>query len=229
MLGQIVFDKGKASKMERSMIGDVVVLTAYVPEGKSMVSALAARRAAKQLESHRVRLAAFPAGYAYRKTFFKRGILPSNETALRWGCAEQIVLCLLRQLGKRSDEASIAIIAEKQSTELERAVTCLALHVRYLTLDVPKGEKLAEQLRLRYGIALRPCGTPCDLAILWDRGNDTFSCPTLSLTDETIEIDYCPREDSKLPRPISRKLLAALVQEQPDYARQIAVQSVRWT
>lgn len=194
-----------------------------------MRSALAARRAAKLFLQQRIQLAAFPPDYAYRKLFLKRDILSPNEMALRRACAGQIVLCRLRQMGK--DAASVAVIAKMRSAELDRAIAYLACRVRYLTLDIPRGETLIAQLRLQYGIAARvreekhDC---CDLALIWDEADEKPTCPTLNLSDKNMTVDYFLADGARLPQGIKCELLAALMQENPSFARRIEVRGVRW-
>jgi len=62
MLGQIVYERDRAGQLVCGRVADTAVLSAYVPQGKSVQGAFLACRTAKRFQKQGIHLAAFPKG-----------------------------------------------------------------------------------------------------------------------------------------------------------------------
>ena len=114
--------------------------------------------AARELRRAGVTRAVFPEDFGRTGEFLRRGVEEVSPLPLYRELAAPWVRSLLAQHGAPS-ALPVAVCGDRPGPELTRTVTELALHSRYVLLDVPwGGEKLARQLRREYGapVLLRP-------------------------------------------------------------------------
>ena len=209
MIGWIRYEEAGVLRIERKRCGDAAVLTVRVLRGTGLRAWFAAHRTASLLARQRVRLTAFPANYPYTDTFLRRDIAASDVTHLNLACADQITLSALRQSGRATENANIALVSEKACIEVHGAAHSLARTVRYLTLRTPDGEALARALRREYGVAAKVLreddALRADLALSFDATGE--GC--LALTDEHLEASYSAVLDGEICT--DAPLLAALL------------------
>lgn len=224
MLGWICYGEGER---ERLRLSGAAVLRVFVPRGKGSRCALSARRAARFFARSGVKLAALPPDYPYAAAFARRGIALSDTVTLYRACAAKIAQCALRQCGISPQTASVALLAQKPSAALAHAAHALCPCVRYLTLCVPDGERIARDLRWQYGVAVRLVREgeelSASLAVSFD-GAPAARCPCLPLADGRLSVSLQAQiggaEYTDLP------LLAALYAADALTADEIRVQRV---
>lgn len=227
MLGWISYEEGKEKTRERIMVGNAAMLHLSVPRGKNPRCSLEARHAARFLARRRVRLAVLPPDYPYAGIFLRCGIAMSDTTELYRACAAKIAQCALRQNAVLPQSAGVALLARNLSPALQNAAHELSGKVRYLTLRVPNGEKLARELRWEYGIAVHLpqegellCA---DVAVSFD-GEKTADCPLLPLEDGKMKAVLCAQIEGKTYRDPA--LLAALLAADALKTEKISVERV---
>ena len=227
MLGWICYEEEGKKAKEHTALGGAAVLILRVPRGKGPRGALGARRAARLLVRKRVRLAALPPDYPYADLFLRRGVGTPDTAALYRACAAKIVHFVLRENGISPRSAGVALLACSASAALQRAAHELSGSVRYLTLRVPNGEKLARELRWEYGIAVQLLQEGemlrADLAVSFDDAR-AAGCMLLPLADKRLTVSLCARIEGK--DCTDTALLAALVSADALKAEDIRVERV---
>ena len=196
-----------------------------------------AGRAARAMQRGGIRQAIFPQGFPYPEVFLKRGVRPVDPQPLHRQLAAEAVRCAMAELGLTAGSAVTAVVGDRLSGDLQRAVTELCLRNRYVLLSVPYGaEAMCRGLQREYGVSVlqRPTVEQIersDILLLFDRREE------LSLHNRCVLPLYeggqerwvlgLP-EQMKVPSGCEEEqLAAALVQTGILRANQIEVKSLR--
>lgn len=159
-----------------------------------------AANAAKWLSRMGVSRAVFPEQFSFLDVFSRRGIFPIDLLPLYRAIAAKLADSVMKSRGLSNRTAVLALYGRKMSSELERAVTELCIHNRYVMLDAPDPEgKLCRRLRREYGVSLVLTENAdqlmsADLLILFDSRED--------LMEESVEKILPLYPGAELPVPV---------------------------
>ncbi len=156
MLGYISYTEGRkrGEVLPRTICGQRF-LEAALPKGRRWLGALEAGRLAKALGRRGVRQAVFPVDFPWGEAFARRGILPVDILPLHRAMAALVVRQRMGELGISPSSATVAVAAERMDGVLERVLTDLALHNRYLVLQIPAGaDRFCAAMRREYGVSV---------------------------------------------------------------------------
>jgi len=170
----------------------------------------AARRAARSLGTKNIEKAIFVKEFPYTEIFAKYGVFSCDIRPLRMAVAPQLVRLLLEKDGVSAREAFVAVRSGRMSAEVKTLVTSLGGVVRYLALDAPDREALAEQLRFHHGVVLREGESGAQLILSLLEG-ERCGGKVLALFDEALRISYAC--DAQWEGVETEELLAALLAE----------------
>lgn len=171
MLGYISYGDGpKRPVFERRQLLGNTFAALRMAENSRPEGLLPKRRAAvaaRKLRELGVRQAVFPVDFPYLALFARQGVCPVDPLPLRQALAAPLVQRRLSAMGISGTQATIAVSGRHMSRALMDAAKALAIHYRYVMLDVPTGaEEFARTLRREYGISLllRPAVEQLDRA-----------------------------------------------------------------
>lgn len=156
MLGYISYGDGpKWPTLARRQLlgaGFTVLRLAETPGG--LLGRSRAVTAAHKLRAAGVRQTVFPADLPYGSLFARQGVVPVDVLPMRRALAVPLVQRQLTERGLGGTQAVVALSGQHLSRELLEATRTLAIHYRYVLLDVPDGEEAARSLRREYGVSL---------------------------------------------------------------------------
>lgn len=120
-----------------------------------LVQARRLRRAARMMERAGVRTALFPADFAEDALFAKRQIRRAGAEYLRRMTAGAVARRAMAEHGLRPAECHAALLGDRMSGELRKALMEIALHVRYTMLAAGGGGgEICSVLRREYGVSV---------------------------------------------------------------------------
>lgn len=138
-----------------------------------------AANAAKRLSRMGVSQAVFPEQFSFQNIFSRRGIFPIDLLPLYRSVTAKLADSVMKSRGLSNRTAVLALYGRTMSSELERAVTELCIHNRYVMLDAPDPEgKLCRRLRREYGVSL----------VLTENANQLMSADLLILFDSREDL-----------------------------------------
>lgn len=156
MFGYIAYETGerKGRLGSRNLLG-VRVLEAAVPGKRKLYGALAARRYAAAMRKAGVTQAVFPREFPFAEIFWRRGILPVGTLELYRALAGRAVKEAMTALSLSPGEVTVAVLAERVTSQVEELVTELCMTARYVALQAPRGgEDLCRRLKGEYGVSV---------------------------------------------------------------------------
>ena len=168
MVGRIVYhrEKGRGA-VQVDYLGGLTILTAslYVPEG---LSRRRINRRLARLEGQMVRAGVgrvvVPEDFPYPDRLTR--VRPVETVPFYRAVADVLVMELLRGMGKRTEQGSVALCAPWLCPELRRTAQRLCPVVRTIRIDVPEeGEEYARCLQRQYGLPVAPPEVAVDVTV----------------------------------------------------------------
>lgn len=189
-------------------------------------------RAAKRMMRAGVRSAAFPENFAYADVFAKCHIRAAADIYLRCAMAAKAARWALQDRGLAAGECSIALLGDHMSVQMGRALTELAIHVRYTMLNAGGGGgEICSVLRREYGVSvLRNVGPEqlqrADLIVTFgaaapDGRKDVLWIPAGEITQAEgyhSVLEKCtyvlpPKADGQIPEECGRNAVLSMLVE----------------
>lgn len=223
----------KAVQCELRRICGVRFLAAVVEGSKrKFIEKQRMARAAKRMMRAGIRVAAFPENFAYMDVFEKYHIQAATDTCLRCATAAKAARWVLQERGLAPGECSIALLGDHMSVQMGRALTELAIHVRYTMLNAGGGGgEICSVLRREYGVSvLRNVGPEqlqrADLIVTFgaaapDGRKDVLWIPAGEITQAEgyhSVLEKCtyvlpPKADGQIPEECGRNAVLSMLVE----------------
>lgn len=147
----------RGARIGERVIGGVTFLTlSLYREEKYRPLSLRHRSAAgaKLLRKAGVTRAVFPRDFPFLEVFEKQGITQVEELFLRRELAAAFAAFVLAQKGVSPVSANVAVVTDRMSAEVMRAVTDLCRRNRYVLLAAPRSADFCRELRRSYGVSV---------------------------------------------------------------------------
>jgi len=155
MVGYLSYTKeNKGLAIKKRRIAGVVLLEAQLGKENRLLERHFARRAAKAMAKKGIREAVFPVDYPHGDVFAGRGIFPVDPLPLYRAMAPLVVKQRMNRLELSPGTTTVAVTAQRMSTEAEEIVREVALFARYVMLDASGAEAFCERMRREYGVSV---------------------------------------------------------------------------
>lgn len=156
MLGYISYGDGprRPAPERRQLLGASFAMLRMAEGPGGLLGRRRAAAAARSLRAVGVRRAVLPADFPWKSLFAQQGVAPMDVLPLRRALAVPLVQRQLAERGLGGTQAVVAVSGQHLSRELLEATRALAIHYRYVLLDVPGGEEVARSLRREFGVSL---------------------------------------------------------------------------
>ena len=224
-------ERGRAVAWDTRRICGVRFFTVTVAAGRrNFLTARRMRRAARQMARAGVRAAAFPPDFAWGELFEKCGVRAATDEALRCALAVKSARRAMETRGLTPGECCAALLGERMSAALGRALMELAVHVRYTLLNAGGGGgEICSVLRREYGVSVlrgageaqlqradvivtfdgaRPCGRP---GALWIPAGAVTAAEGFENAAANMTCLLPPRAEEQLPEGCGRAAVLSLL------------------